>query len=150
MSDKLKVLFVCIHNSARSQIAEAFLKYYAPDIFEVSSAGLSPGVLNPYVVQVMKEVGIDISSNKPKSIEEILSAGEDFDYIISVCEKSLLDGCVNICLSNAKKISWEFDDPSSFKGSEKDILEKVRIIRDQIKSKVLEWVSNMRVGYGNK
>ena len=83
---KEKVLFICVHNSARSQMAEAWLKHLAGDRFEVYSAGIEPGVLNPVVVAAMAEVGIDISGNKTKSIAELLAAGHQFDYAITVCD----------------------------------------------------------------
>ena len=86
MTDKKRVLFVCVHNSARSQIAEAFLNALAGDRFEAMSAGLEPGTLNPLVVEVMKEVGIDISRNQTKSAFDLFKKGELFSYVITVCD----------------------------------------------------------------
>ena len=85
--NKKKVLFVCIHNSARSQMAEAFLKQMAGDRLEVESAGLEPGKLNPIVVEAMKEVGIDISQNKTKSVFDFYKQGKKYDYVITVCDE---------------------------------------------------------------
>ena len=86
MTDKKRVLFVCVHNSARSQMAEAFLNTLAGDRFEAMSAGLEPGTLNPLVVEVMKEVGIDISRNQTKSAFDLFKKGELFSYVITVCD----------------------------------------------------------------
>src|SRR3989338_9622164 len=91
--DKKKVLFVCVHNSARSQIAEAFLKQMAGDKFEAESAGLEPGNLNPVVVEVMKEVGIDISQNKTKSVFDFYKQGRQYDYVVTVCDESQSGAC---------------------------------------------------------
>ncbi|HSA31117.1 MAG TPA: arsenate reductase ArsC, partial [Candidatus Omnitrophota bacterium] len=79
MKERTRVLFVCIHNSARSQMAEAFLKEIASDRFEVDSAGLEPGQLNPAVVEVMKESGIDLSGNTTQSVQSLLDQGKRFD-----------------------------------------------------------------------
>src|SRR2546426_8216034 len=83
----IKVLFVCVHNSARSQMAEAYLKYFGEGRFEAESAGLEPGVLNPRVVQVMKEDGIDISQNKTKNVFDLFKQGRMFGYVVTVCDK---------------------------------------------------------------
>ena len=91
--DKKKVLFVCVHNSARSQMAEAFLKKYGGDRFEVESAGLEPGTLNPVVVEAMKEVGIDISQNKAKSVFDFYRQGKQYDYVVTVCNESEAGKC---------------------------------------------------------
>ncbi|MFZ5800407.1 MAG: arsenate reductase ArsC [Candidatus Omnitrophota bacterium] len=91
--DKKRVLFVCVHNSARSQIAEAFLKHLAGDKFEVESAGLEPGNLNPLAVEVMKEESVDISKNKTKSAFDFYKQGKQYDYVITVCDESQAKGC---------------------------------------------------------
>lgn len=91
--DKKRVLFVCVHNSARSQMAEAFLKKYRGEHFEVESAGLEPGKLNPIVVEAMKEVGIDISQNKTKSVFDFYKQGKQYDYVVTVCDESQSGAC---------------------------------------------------------
>src|SRR3990167_5775132 len=91
--DKKRVLFVCVHNSARSQMAEAFLKQLAGDRLEAESAGLEPGKLNPVVVETMKEVGIDISQNKTKSVFNFYKQGKQYDYVITVCDESQSGQC---------------------------------------------------------
>ncbi len=94
MSDlKHKILFVCIHNSARSQMAEAFLKKYGGEHFEAESAGLEPGTLNPNVVEVMKEVGIDISNNGTQSVFDLFWKGRLYNAVITVCDKVSAESC---------------------------------------------------------
>ena len=136
--DKKKVLFICVHNSARSQMAEAFLKQMAGDRFEVESAGLEPGKLNPVVVEVMKEVGIDISQNKTKSVFDFFKQGKQYDYVITVCDESQSGSCP-VFSGKGQRLHWNFDDPSSFQGSHEEKLEKTRRVRDQIKQKIDEW-----------
>lgn len=136
---KKKVLFVCIHNSARSQMAEAFLKQIARDAFEVESAGLEPGSLNPVVVEVMKETGIDISGNQTQSVQSLLDAGKKFDYIFTVCDETQAQRCP-VFPGGGQRIHVGFPDPSSFKGNYEERLQKTREVRDMIKVKITEWV----------
>ncbi|MBF0343935.1 MAG: arsenate reductase ArsC [Nitrospirae bacterium] len=136
---KKKVLFVCIHNSARSQMAEAFLNTLAGALFEAHSAGLEPGRLNPVVVEVMKEEDIDISMNKTKSVFDMFERAEQFDYVITVCDESRAEACPTFP-GAAKKLHWGFEDPSSLQGSKDDILARTRQIRNSIKSKILQWI----------
>ena len=137
--DKKKVLFVCIHNSARSQIAEAFLKKYGEDRFEVESAGLEPGTLNPVVVEAMKDAGIDISQNKTKSVFDFYKQGKQYDYVITVCDESQSERCP-IFPGIAQKFHWGFPDPSGFAGSHKEKLKKTKEVRDQIEAKIKDWL----------
>ncbi len=128
---KKKVLFICTHNSARSQMAEGFLTALYGDKYEAYSAGVTPTKINPYVIKAMAEVGIDISANRSKSIEEF--RGANFSYVVTVC-----DNARETCpfFPGEKIIHKAFEDPSQFKGSEEKILKRVRQVRDQIK----EWV----------
>jgi len=138
--DKKKVLFVCVHNSARSQMAEAFLKQMAGDRFEVESAGLEPGKLNPLAVDVMREIGIDISQNKTKSVLDFFKQGKQYDYVVTVCDESQAGKCpVFPGTAVTKRLHWGFDDPASFLGSLEERLEKTRRLRDQIKQKITEY-----------
>jgi arsenate reductase len=142
LMDKKKVLFVCVHNSARSQMAEAFLKKYGGDRFEVESAGLEPGKLNPVVVEAMKEVGIDISQNKTKSVFDFYKQGKQYDYVVMVCDESQAGKCpVFPGTAATKRIHWGFDDPSSFQGTLEERLEKTREVRDKIKRRIIEWLN---------
>ena len=88
-----RVLFICVHNSGRSQMSEAFLNYYAVDRFDAQSAGLEPGELNPLVVESMVEIGIDISQNRTKSVFDIWKSGELFKYVIAVCDAEAAEKC---------------------------------------------------------
>ncbi len=140
---KKKVLFVCIHNSARSQMAEAFLNDSAPDRFEAESAGLKPGTLNPLVVQVMKEIGIDISQNKTKSAFDFCKQERIYDYVITVCDESSSQQCP-VFPGNAKRQNWSFKNPSLFSGTEDAKLQETREVREEIKQKIEEWISQIR------
>ena len=137
--DKKKILFICVHNSARSQMAEAFLKQMAGDRFEVESAGLEPGELNPVVVEVMKEVGIDISQNKTKSVFDFFKQGKQYDYVVTVCDESQAGACP-VFPGKGERLHWGFADPSSFQGSREDRIAKTRKVRDQIEAKIKDWL----------
>ena len=140
--DKKKVLFICVHNSARSQMAEAFLKQMAADKFDVESAGLTPGKLNPLAVGVMKEEGIDISQNKTKSVFDFYKQGKQYDYVITVCDESQAKGCPAFP-AKGERLHWGFDDPSGFTGSHEEKLSKTRIVRDAIRDKIKEWLKTL-------
>src|SRR5689334_17851066 len=135
---KSKVLFICIHNSARSQMAEAWLNYVCGDYFEAHSAGLEPGTLNPIVVRAMEEVGIDISKKETQSIFEVFKSGPLFAYVITVCDETSAERCP-IFPGPAKRLHWSFSDPSILKGTEEEKLTEVRRIRDEIRVTVEEW-----------
>ncbi|MCB4791053.1 MAG: arsenate reductase ArsC [Elusimicrobia bacterium] len=142
---KIKVLFVCVHNSARSQMAEAFLNDLAGDIFEAKSAGLEPGKLNPVVVEVMKETGIDISGKKTQGVFDLLKKGERFAYVITVCDEASGERCP-LFPGVSKKLHWGFTDPSSLEGTPDEKLAKTREIRNMIKIKVEEFISQLKQG----
>jgi arsenate reductase len=135
---KKKILFICIHNSARSQMAEAFLNRICSDEFEAHSAGLEPGKLNPVVVEAMREVGIDISGNKTKAVFDYIKSGKSFSYVITVCDETSAERCP-IFPGMTTRLHWSFPDPSAFQGSHKDKLAGTRIVRDIIKAKVDAW-----------
>lgn len=94
---KEKVLFICVHNSARSQMAEEYLRKLASDRFEVESAGLEPGTINPLVVEVLKEEGIDITGKKTNSVFEFYKEGRRYHYVITVCSKEASERCLPVC-----------------------------------------------------
>jgi arsenate reductase len=133
-----KVLFVCIHNSARSQMAEAWLNALYGDRFEASSAGLEPGVLNPLVVRVMAEQGIDIAHKQTKSVFDVYKTGQLFTYVVTVCDETAAERCP-IFPGITQRLHWGFADPAQLAGSEEEKLAQARIIRDQIRAKVEEW-----------
>jgi arsenate reductase (thioredoxin) len=139
MDEKLKVLFLCTGNSARSQMAEAFLRKYGSDKFEAYSAGLEPKGMNPNTVQVMEELGFDLSSQRSKSVREFV--GTMFiNYVITVCDHAEKN-CPTTWPGVVRRIHWSFDDPAAFEGSEEEKLAKFREIRDQIEQKVRDWVN---------
>lgn len=139
--DKKRVLFVCVHNSARSQMAEAFLKHMAGDRFEVESAGLEPSILNPVAVEVMKEIGIDISGNKTKSVFDFYKQGKQYDYVITVCDESQSGACP-VFPGKGERLHWGFDDPSGFQGEQEELLAKTREVRDRIRKNIEQWLQN--------
>lgn len=138
--EKTKVLFVCVHNAARSQMAEAFMNHLCGDSYEAESAGLEPTELNPLVVEVMKEVGIDISQNKTKSVFDFYKAGRLYGFVITVCDESNAEMCP-IFPGITARFHWSFEDPSRFTDSQGERLEKVRKIRDQIRDRVQAFCS---------
>ena len=135
---KKKILFVCIHNSARSQMAEAFLNQICGEEFEAFSAGLEPGQLNPIVVEVMQEAGIDLAGNKTKSVFDMIQSGKLFAYVITVCDETSAERCP-IFPGVTKRLHWSFPDPSAIQGTHDDKLARTREIRDLIKAKVEMW-----------
>ena len=137
---KTSVLFVCLHNSARSQMAEAFLNSLAGDKFFAESAGLEAGTLNPYVVQVMKEVGIDISQNKTDSVFEFFKQGRLYAYVIAVCDAANAERCPIFPGLISNRINWSFPNPSEFKGTDEEILAKTREVRDLIKAEIEKFI----------
>jgi len=130
-----KVLFVCTHNSARSQMAEAYLKKFGGARFEVESAGLEPGTLNPYVVRALSEEGMDISGKKTQGVFDLLKQGRSYNFVIAVCAKEAADRCP-IFPGHAKRLVWSYPDPSTFTGSDEEIMTRVREVRDAIKDRV--------------
>ncbi|HXB28312.1 MAG TPA: arsenate reductase ArsC [Puia sp.] len=134
-----KVLFVCIHNSARSQMAEAFLNKYGKGQYEAESAGIEPGKMNPNVVKVMQEVGIDLSKKETRGVFDLLKQGKSYNAVITVCDAASADKCP-VFPGKGKKLAWSFEDPSAFKGSEKEVLENTRRIRDEIDKAVQDFI----------
>jgi arsenate reductase (thioredoxin) len=139
IDSKKRVLFLCIHNSARSQMAAAFLKEIAGNRFEVESAGVEPGKLNPLAVEAMREVGIDISQNGTQSVFELFKGGRRFQYVISVCDAASAERCP-IFPGVTTRLSWSFADPSTFTGTDQERLRNTIAVRDQIRERVRQWV----------
>jgi arsenate reductase len=135
---KKRVLFICIHNSARSQMAEAFLNQICGDQFEALSAGLEPGSLNPFVVEAMQELGIDISANKTKAVFDIFKSGLLINYAITVCDETSAERCP-IFPGITKRGQWSFPDPSALQGTHEEKLARTREIRDEIKARIEQW-----------
>jgi len=139
---KKKVLFICVHNSARSQMAEAFLNLACPDNFEAHSAGLEPGTLSPLAIEAMKEIGTDISGKKTQSVFDVFKTGQFFPYVITVCDKSSADRCP-IFPGMTKRLHWSFADPAALTGSREERLQGTRKIRDQIRARIETWCEEM-------
>lgn len=139
---KQKVLFVCVHNSARSQMAEAWLNHLCPDEFQAESAGFEPGILNPFAVQVMAEEGIDISRKATKSVFDVYRSGRSYRYVIAVCDATRAEKCP-IFPGISTRLQWSFPDPTAATGSDAAKLEAARQVRDLIRSKVNEWCAEL-------
>ena len=137
-----KVLFVCIHNSARSQMAEAFLNELGECRFDAESAGLAPGKLNPVVIHAMEEVGLDISQNTCDAIEDFLPRANEFAYVVTVCDETSAENCPTFP-GNVKRLHWGFPDPSSLEGSAEERLTRTRKIRDLVRSRIEHWLSSV-------
>jgi len=139
---RTKVLFMCVHNSARSQMAEAILNDMAGDRFEAQSAGIEPGALNPYAVKVMEEAGIDISQKKTAGVFDVYKSGLIFSYVITVCDEATAEKCP-IFPGVTQRIHWNFPDPSALHGTDEDKLRGTREICDAIKAQIEEWVKTV-------
>jgi arsenate reductase len=133
------VLFLCTGNSARSQMAEAFLRKYGEGQYEPFSAGLEPKGINPLTVRVMQEIGFDLSGYRSKGIGEFLGK-EHFEYLISLCHDAE-ENCPRIWPGVNQRLHWSFEDPSAFPGEEEEKLEKFRQVRDQIRTKIRSWLA---------
>ncbi len=132
------VLFLCTGNTARSQMAEAFLRKYAGRHLRAYSAGLKPGTINPYTERVMREIGIDLSGQHSKSVKEYLGK-MSFAYLITVCAEAE-ENCPTTFPGIGERLSWVFDDPAAVEGSEEEKLQKFREVRDQIEKRIKLWL----------
>ena len=135
---KSNVLFICVHNSARSQMAEAWLNHLCGDFFAAESAGLEPGTLNPLVIDAMEEVGIDISRKETRAVFDVFKSGKLFAYVITVCDETSAEKCP-IFAGVTRRLHWSFPDPSTLVGSHEQKLAEVREIRDEIREKIEAW-----------
>lgn len=140
---KKKVLFICVHNSARSQMAAALLNKRCGNFFEAHSAGLEPGTLNPLAVEVLREVGTDISDNMTQAVFDVFKSGELFAYVITVCDESEAKGCP-IFPGVTTRLHWSFPDPSKFTGSAEEKLERTRCVRDKIDNQIQRFCAEHR------
>jgi arsenate reductase len=138
---KPRVLFLCIENRARSQMAEAFLRHYAGEQFEVYSAGLEPSSIHPYVYQVMEEIGLDLEGHHIKGVDEFFNKMY-FGILITVCEKAE-EKCPTFP-GLGERHYWPIEDPVVVEGSEEEKLEAFRRVRDEIEQRVLDWLESRR------
>ena len=132
---KQKVLFICVHNSARSQMAAALFNKACGEFFEAQSAGFEPGTINPLAVEVLQEVGIDISKNTTQRVLDAWTSGQIFQFVVTVCSEAESEGCP-IFPAVTTRLHWAFDDPAKFTGTHKERLERTRLVRDQIRAKI--------------
>ena len=138
-NEKQRVLFICVHNSGRSQIAEAFLKSLAGDRFEVESAGLDPTHILPLVVEAIGEVGLDLSKNRVQSVFKLYQEGRLFDYVITVCDETTEKKCP-LFPGVTQRLNWPFDNPEAFEGNHEEKLDRIRHLRDEIKTRIDTWL----------
>jgi arsenate reductase (thioredoxin) len=129
MSDKQRVLILCTGNSSRSQMAEGLLRHDAGDRFEVESAGTKPSTVRPEAIEVMRELGVDISGHHSKSVTEF--EGHHFDYVITVCD-SAKESCP-VFFSAAKRLHHSFEDPAALGGTQEERLALFRRVRDELR-----------------
>jgi len=132
METKKRVLILCTGNSARSQMAEGILRSIAADKLDVVSAGVAPSHVRPEAIEAMKDIGIDISSHRSKSVDEFLD--EPFDYVITVCDNAK-ESCP-VFPEDAERIHWSFDDPAAYEGTAAEKLSEFIRVRDQIREKL--------------
>lgn len=143
---KANILFLCMGNSARSQMAEAFLRHYASEHFDAYSAGVEPKGLNPLTVQVMQEIGIDMSQARSKSTREYLGY-KYFGYLIVVCSDAE-EQCPVIFINVRQRLFWPFEDPARFQGTDAQKLVKFREVRGQIDARIREWLAEQNIPVG--
>lgn len=143
MEQKTRVLFLCTGNSARSQMAEAFLRRYAGEHFEVYSAGLEPKGIHPLTIRVMEEAGVDLSAQSSKNVSVFL--GKVFIHtLVTVCDHAEKN-CPTAWPGITRKLHWSFEDPAALAGSEEEKLAKFREVRDQIDQKIRAWLAEENI-----
>ena len=140
---KIKVLFLCTGNSARSQMAEAFARHYAGNAIEAYSAGLEPKGVHPLTVKVMEEIGIDMRPHTSKPLSDYLGKIH-FSYLVTVCGQADKN-CPAVFPGMGQRLHWEFDDPVAATGGEDDRLHIFRQIRDLIRSRVIEFLNEIGI-----
>ncbi len=141
--NKKRILFVCIHNSARSQMAEALVNHLAGDRFAAESAGLEPGKLNPFAVEALKQIGIDISGKATRDVFALHTQGQTYDYVVTVCDGASGERCP-VFPGPGNRMHWGFPDPSALKGSDEERLQGTIAIRNEIQSKVESWLKELQ------
>ncbi len=144
--DVVRVLFVCVHNAARSRMAEALLRARGGDRFDVISAGFEPREVNPLVVEALAKIGLSLPSTGPQpSVFELFKAGRHFRYVVSVCDEDQGQKCPLFPGVN-KRVSWSFPDPSTFTGTYGEKLARVIEVRDSIGARIDEWLRSLDAG----
>ncbi|CUT04804.1 arsenate reductase ArsC [Candidatus Kryptobacter tengchongensis] len=136
----IRVLFLCTGNSCRSQMAEGLLRHLGDNKFEVFSAGTHPSFVHPLAIEAMKEIGIDISNHRSKSVTEFL--GQSFDYVITVCDKAK-ESCPTFP-GETKRIHWSFEDPAEATGTIEEKMKVFRKVRDEIKEHIISFINEIQ------
>lgn len=142
MSKPLRILAVCIHNSARSQMTEELIRKYGDSSLHVESAGIEPGKINPFVAELLLEEGIDIRNKKTQSVQSLIEQEKSFDYVIAVCGPEAAERCP-IFPSEIKRLHWPFPDPSAAEGTDQQKMETIRGIKNTIKNQVMEFLKEI-------
>ncbi|HEV8368972.1 MAG TPA: arsenate reductase ArsC [Pyrinomonadaceae bacterium] len=138
MSEKQRVLILCTGNSARSQMAEGLLREMSGDRYEVASAGVAPSQVRPEAIAAMKEIGIDISSHRSKSVDEFLR--KEFNFVITVCDNAN-EQCP-VFPGKTKRIHWSFEDPAAAEGDAEERLRVFRRVRDEIRERLEQFIAS--------
>lgn len=142
MSEKTRVLFVCVHNAARSQMAEALLRQLGGDRFDVESAGFEPRPVNPLAIEAMRRIGVDISAAEPQQVFALFRAGRHYQYVIAVCDEATGERCP-IFPGVSRRLHWSFEDPATFTGTDAEKLARVEALRDAIRARIVAWVGEL-------
>jgi arsenate reductase len=142
---KEKVLFICVHNSARSQMAEGLLNAMCLEHFAAESAGLEPGELNPYAVEAMREIGIDISGKDTKAVFDLFKSGRLYRHVIAVCDTATAERCP-VFPGLVERHQWSFPDPAAVGGSDEERLAAMREVREMIRAQVEKWCAERCAG----
>lgn len=142
MNEKKRVLILCTGNSARSQMAEGLLRHDGGERFEVESAGTHPSSVRPEAVEAMREIGVDISGQRSKFVDEF--AGQEFDCVITVCDNAK-ENCP-VFPSKTERVHWSFDDPAAAAGGQEERLAVFRRVRDEIRGRLREWAGGQGAG----
>jgi len=140
---KKRVLFVCVYNSFRSQIAAAILNNKYGNLFAAKSAGINKKDINPLAIEVMNDYGVDISKNSVNSVSDLLKRKESYDYVITVCSKEAQEKCP-LFPGSQKKIHWNLEDPDAFSGTHHEKLEKAILLRDEIEKRIDAFVKQIK------
>jgi arsenate reductase len=139
----IRVLCLCMHNSARSQMAEAYFRKFGSGIVEVESAGLEAGAINPLVIRALREDGIDIAGKKTRDVFSLYQTGRTYRYVITMCSNEAAERCP-VFPGRSERLHWPFPDPSTFTGTEDRLMAQVREVRDAIREKVRTFVEELR------
>lgn len=144
--EQIRILFLCGQNTARSQIAEAYMDVFGGENFIAESAGLEAGAgVNPVAAEIMKEVGINISEKEVTPVMDLFLAGKSYDYVVAVCDAAKAGKCPDFPGVH-RRLHWPFEDIGSLEGSWEEKVEQARFIRDQIRDAVKRMVADVRAG----